>query len=120
MAASNDVQQNRQAQLKQAFAEHLPQRIASIQRRTTALCEGGWDINTLHLIYTEIQQLAGSSGGYGMVRASDKLLALEVYLNSFAESGLVPDTDQTGEIRSLIETLDEISGGSQPQTRTSK
>ena len=113
MAANSDVQQNRQAQLKQAFAEHLPQRIASVQRRTIAMWEGGWDINTLHLIYSEIQQLAGSSGGYGLVRASDKLFALEVYLSAFTVSGLVPDADQTVEIQSLISTLDEISGGSE-------
>ena len=116
MAASTDLQQNRQAQLKQAFAEHLPPRIASVQRRTLAMCEGGWDINTLHLIFGEIQQLAGTSGSYGLVRASDKLFALEMHLSLFTESGLVPDSDQTAEIQSLIGTLDEISGGSQQPT----
>jgi diguanylate cyclase (GGDEF)-like protein len=76
-----------------------------------ALCEGGWDINTLHLIYSEVQQIAGSAGGYGLVSASEKLFALEVYLSSFTESGLVPDTDQTGEIRRLVGDLDILSGG---------
>jgi PleD family two-component response regulator/EAL domain-containing protein (putative c-di-GMP-specific phosphodiesterase class I) len=120
VAVSSDVQQNRQAQLKQAFAEHLPQRIASVQRRTFAMCEGGWDINTLHLIYNEVQQLAGSSGSYGLVRASDKLLALEVYLSSFTESGLIPVESQTNEIQSLVAALDEISGGSQQEPKSRK
>ncbi|MDJ0656637.1 MAG: EAL domain-containing protein [Xanthomonadales bacterium] len=112
MAATSDIQQTREAQLKQAFHKHLPRRIGSLQRRLKALVEGGWDINTLHLTHAEIQQLAGSSGKYGMVEASEKLYSLEVFLSKLLQSAQPPDEGQTDEIFRLVTELDSISGGS--------
>ncbi len=112
MPASSDIQQSRDPQLKRAFHQHLPRRLASVQRRLRALAEAGWDINTLALIYGEIQQLAGSSGKYGMVEVSEKLFALETYLAPFVDSGEIPDAEQTEEIYRLITQLDAFSGGS--------
>lgn len=114
MPASSDIQQSRDPQLKRAFHQHLPRRLASVQRRLRALGEAGWDINTLALIYSEIQQLAGSSGKYGMVEVSEKLFALETYLAPFVDSGEIPDADQTDEIHRLITQLDAFTGGSDP------
>ena len=111
MAVSGDSQKSRDAQLRRAFQKHLPRRIASIQRRLRALASNAWDINTLHLIYVEVQQLAGSSGKYGLVEASEQLSSLEVVLAAYLASGAMPNAEQSDEINLRVAELDSISGG---------
>ncbi|MFK7958011.1 MAG: EAL domain-containing protein [Lysobacterales bacterium] len=108
---SSDSQQSREAQLRKAFQKTLPRRIGGIQRRLKALAENGWDINTLHLIFFEVQQLAGSSGKYGLVEASENLSALEILLGGHQQGMDLPGADQNDEILRVIGELDQISGG---------
>ncbi|MEM6575387.1 MAG: EAL domain-containing protein [Pseudomonadota bacterium] len=108
---SSDSQQSRDAQLSKAFQKTLPRRIGGVQRRLRALAENGWDINTLHLIFVEIQQLAGSSGKYGLVEASEQLSALEIVLGSYLSGAGLPQQEQNEEILRLVGELDQISGG---------
>ncbi|MDX1569167.1 MAG: EAL domain-containing protein [Xanthomonadales bacterium] len=105
--AISDAQQNREAQLKQAFQKHLPQRISAFQRRLITLCEKGWDINTLHLTYMEIQNLAGSAGNYGLVDVSNKLFTLEQFLAHFVESGELPGSEKEEKLRKLLIALND-------------
>ncbi len=108
---SSDSQRSRDAQLRKAFQKTLPRRIGGIQRRLRALAENGWDINTLHLIFVEVQQLAGSSGKYGLVEASEHLSALEILLSGHQQDLGLPQREQNDEILRVIGELDQISGG---------
>ena len=115
MAATEDLQQSKNAELKQAFANHLPKRLALVQRRCRELCTSQWDMHTLSTVYDDIQSLAGSAGTYGLVEASEQLFSLEVYLSSFIEGELVPSEKQLEEIARLANGLDEFIGDVEPE-----
>jgi diguanylate cyclase (GGDEF)-like protein len=106
------IESQQTAELRQAFIRHLPKRVGVVQRRIRRLCREGWDINALTLLYEEIQGLAGTSGRYGVVQASDLLFSLEVYLSSFVDRTLVPNDAQTAEIERMVAALDPIGDGS--------
>lgn len=110
MAATEDIQQTKGAELKQAFANHLPKRLALVRRRCRELCNDAWDMHTLSSLYDDVQTLAGSSGTYGLVEVSEQLFSLEVYLASFTEGELTPSDQQRSEILRLAEELDEFIG----------
>jgi len=105
------IESQQTAELRQAFIRHLPKRVGVVQRRIRRLCREGWDINALTLLYEEIQGLAGTSGRYGVVQASDLLFSLEVYLSSFVDRTLVPNDQQTAEIERMVGALDPIGDG---------
>ncbi|MEM9531552.1 MAG: EAL domain-containing protein [Pseudomonadota bacterium] len=108
---TSDSQQSREAQLRRAFQKTLPRRIAGVQRRLRALAGGGWDINTLHLIFVEVQQLAGSSGKYGQVEVSEQLHALEILLSGLIHGQGLPSLDQNEQVLAAVKELDQVSGG---------
>lgn len=105
------IESQQTAELRQAFIRHLPKRVGVVQRRVRRLCREGWDINALTLLYEEVQGLAGTSGRYGVVQASDLLFSLEVYLSSFVDRTLVPNDQQTAEIERMVSALDAIGDG---------
>lgn len=107
--SAEDLKQSKRAELKRAFVAHLPQRIAVVQKRLRRLCQDGWDINDLSLLYEEVQSVAGASGTHGLVEESEQMFALEVYLSSFIESTLIPNEAQTGEILKLVAALDQFA-----------
>ena len=50
-------QQKPDAELQEAFRQHLPQRLRTLLRRARAQCRTGWDCNVLHSLHDEIAQL---------------------------------------------------------------
>ena len=59
MLPKDESQQN--AELRQAFLKHLPRRIEAIRKRGHRVCRGVWDVNTVTLLYQDVQGLAGAS-----------------------------------------------------------
>lgn len=80
MLPKDESQQN--AELRQAFLNHLPRRIELVQKRVQRFIKGQFDINSLSLLSQEVQFLAGASGKYAMLGPSERLYALELKLAS--------------------------------------
>ena len=70
MPGMDEIQQS--AELRQAFLRHLPKRLDGVRRRGRRLCNVGWDINALALLYDELQLLAGNCGSHGLIDLSEK------------------------------------------------
>ena len=60
MQQQDDTQQA--AELRLAFLRHLPKRLEMLRKRGQRLCDQGWDINALTLLFREVQPLAGAWG----------------------------------------------------------
>jgi diguanylate cyclase (GGDEF)-like protein len=105
MYAQDESQQR--TELRLAFLRHLPTRIAAVCRRARRFCAQGWDINGLSLLHEDVQRLAGASGRYGALEASEQLLMLETLLGELADTGVLPD--EAGS-RHLLELLDALDG----------
>lgn len=103
MYAQDESQQR--TELRLAFLRHLPKRIEALCRRVRRFCEEGWDINGLTLLHEDVQRLAGASGRYGALEASEQLLMLETLLGELADSGGLPDATGNGHLLALLESL---------------
>lgn len=103
MYAQDESQQR--TELRLAFLRHLPKRIEAVCRRARRFCEDGWDINGLSLLHEDVQRLAGASGRYGALEASEQLLMLETLLGELAESGGLPDENGNGHLIALLDNL---------------
>jgi PleD family two-component response regulator/EAL domain-containing protein (putative c-di-GMP-specific phosphodiesterase class I) len=110
MYAQDESQQR--TELRLAFLRHLPKRIAAVCRRARRFCEDGWDINGLTLLHEDVQRLAGASGRYGALEASEQLLMLETLLGELAEAGVLPDEAGSRHLLELADALaaSEIAG----------
>ncbi len=95
----------RDAELREAFQRHLPQRLRTLMRRARAQCRSGWDINLMLSLHGEIAQLAGTCGRYGMLEIGARLLELETALAPFVASQRVPDADASARIDTLLDGL---------------
>ncbi|HQW60493.1 MAG TPA: hypothetical protein PLU13_09885, partial [Thermomonas sp.] len=104
----DEIQQS--AELRQAFLRHLPKRLDGVRRRGRRLCNVGWDINALALLYDELQLLAGSCGSHGLIDLSEKLYAVERALTPHMEPVALPDPDAT---RLILQTLDSLGPAAQ-------
>ncbi|HJU41024.1 MAG TPA: Hpt domain-containing protein, partial [Tahibacter sp.] len=109
MHKQDDSQQN--AELRQAFLRHLPKRLDTLTRRGLRQARDGWDINTLSLIFREVQTLAGASGRYGLLDLAEKLYAIETALAEKVEQVALPDEILTEHIVRLLEDLQELTCG---------
>ncbi len=110
MYAQDESQQR--TELRLAFLRHLPKRIEALCRRARRFCEEGWDINGLTLLHEDVQRLAGASGRYGALEASEQLLMLETLLGELADTGGLPDEAGNGHLLALLESL-ALHGGAE-------
>jgi diguanylate cyclase (GGDEF)-like protein len=108
MYAQDESQQR--TELRLAFLRHLPKRIDAVCRRARRFCERGWDINGLTLLHEDVQRLAGSSGRYGALEASEQLLMLETLLGELVDSGALPDEVANRHLLGLIDSLAGLAG----------
>lgn len=107
MLKQDDSQQS--AELRQAFLRHLPKRLDTLTRRGLRQARDGWDINSLSLIFREVQTLAGASGRYGLLDLAEKLFAIESALASSLEQVSIPDTAVSAAVATLFDELREIA-----------
>ena len=108
MYAQDESQQR--TELRLAFLRHLPKRIEAVCRRARRFCETGWDINGLSLLHEDVQRLAGASGRYGALEASEQLLMLETLLDELAATGGLPDQTGSGHLLTLLDSLAAHAG----------
>lgn len=107
MLKQDDSQQS--AELRQAFLRHLPKRLDTLTRRGLRQARDGWDINSLSLIFREVQTLAGASGRYGLLDLAEKLFAIESALADSLEQVLIPDAATSAAVATLFDELREIA-----------
>src|SRR5690606_29160971 len=112
MYAQDESQQR--TELRLAFLRHLPARIEQVARRANRFCRDGWDVNGLSLLQQDVQRLAGASGRYGMVDASERLHALEMLLAEMLERGALPDEDANRHVAALLQELAPASAAPAP------
>lgn len=110
MHKQDDSQQS--AELRQAFLRHLPKRLDTLTRRGLRQARDGWDINSLSLIFREVQTLAGASGRYGMLDLAEKLFAIESALAASLESVSIPDAQISAAVATLFDELRELASAS--------
>jgi diguanylate cyclase (GGDEF)-like protein len=72
------------AELRQAFANHLPRRIELIQKRIHRIVKSAFDINAITVLLQEVQGLAGTAGKHGLMGPGEKMFALERELERVA------------------------------------
>jgi diguanylate cyclase (GGDEF)-like protein len=89
------------AELRQAFANHLPRRIELVQKRVQRLVRGAFDINSLTVLSQEVQNLAGASGRYGLMGPSERLYALEQKLELALAAAIELDAERKAELEQL-------------------
>lgn len=107
MLKQDDSQQS--AELRQAFLRHLPKRLDTLTRRGLRQARDGWDINSLSLIFREVQTLAGASGRYGMLDLAEKLFAIESALADSLEQVSLPDAPTSAAVAALFDELRELA-----------
>lgn len=94
--------------LKQAFLQHLPERIGAIEENWNSLSREGWDHLKLTRLFQRIQDLAGSAGKFGLVQVSESVFSLELYFKTFIDSGNHPSQEQIEEVNGLIKSLKAV------------
>ena len=104
---ADDSQAN--AELRQAFANHLPRRIELVQKRVYRLVKGAFDINSLTVLIQEVQVLAGASGRYGLMGPSERLYALEIKLEAALANATELDPERKVELEALSLALSRVS-----------
>lgn len=100
---SDNNSKNRE--LKQAFIQHLPERIAALEGSWQKLLANPWEQTGAEQIYGRIQELAGSSGKYGLIELNEALFSLEIYLSSFVGSQLAPDDSQKQQLEQMVQRV---------------
>lgn len=113
MLPKDDTQQN--AELRQAFLKHLPRRIETVRKRGHRICSGVWDLNTLTLLFQDVQGLAGAAGRYGFLDASERLYQVEQLLEPWVRAPRLPDAAERQAIEAQIAALADV--GTAPTTK---
>jgi EAL domain-containing protein (putative c-di-GMP-specific phosphodiesterase class I)/PleD family two-component response regulator len=103
----DDSQQN--AELRQAFINHLPRRIELVQKRVARFSKGAFDVNTLSVLLGEVQSLAGASGRYGLMGPSERLYALEQRLEAMLSAARELEPEERAELDALSLALSRAS-----------
>jgi len=106
MQQQDDTQQA--AELRLAFLRHLPKRLEMLRKRGQRLCDQGWDINALTLLFREVQPLAGACGRYGLLDIGEHLFSIERFLAPFVAQVGVPDAGQTESFAARLRALEPL------------
>lgn len=106
MLPKDDTQHN--AELRQAFLRHLPRRIETVRKRGHRICSGVWDLNTLTLLFQDVQGLAGAAGRYGFLDASERLYQVEQLLEPWVRKPRLPDAAERQTIEGQIDALADV------------
>ncbi|MEM9305543.1 MAG: response regulator, partial [Pseudomonadota bacterium] len=80
-----------------------------VQRRLRALADGGWDINSLFLVATDVQQLADRAAEGQLVDLGHRLYQLHGDLERILTSGDVPDRDQSDALMRHVAGLNDYT-----------
>ncbi len=118
MLPKDDTQQN--AELRQAFLKHLPRRIDAVRKRGHRVCRGVWDVNTVTLLYQDVQGLAGAAGRYSMLDASERLFQVERLLEPLIRQLRMPTAEDRTAIEGHLDALVAVAEPPAPVTRSAR
>jgi len=114
----DESQQN--AELRQAFMRHLPRRIEAVRKRGHRVCRGIWDVNTVTLLYQDVQGLAGAAGRYGLLDASERLFQIERLIEPLIRQLRMPTDEDRAAIELQLDSLEAIISPPAPATRSAR
>jgi len=114
----DDTQQS--AELRQAFLKHLPRRVETVRKRGHRVCRGVWDVNTVTLLFQDVQGLAGAAGRYGLVEASERLFQIEQLLSPFIQQLRMPSADDRHAIEAQLDALAAAAEPAAPVVRNAQ
>jgi diguanylate cyclase (GGDEF)-like protein len=114
----DESQQN--AELRQAFLRHLPRRIEAVRRRGHRVCRGIWDVNTVTLLYQDVQGLAGAAGRYGLLDASERLFQVERLIEPLIRQLRMPSDEDRAAIEAQLNSLDVIADPPAPTVKSAR
>lgn len=118
MLPKDDSQQN--AELRQAFLKHLPRRIDAVRKRGHRVCRGVWDVNTVTLLYQDVQGLAGAAGRYGLVEASERLYQIERLLDPMIRQLRMPSAEERSNLEAQLEAVATLADPPAPSVRSAR
>ncbi|MCF6283127.1 MAG: response regulator [Candidatus Polarisedimenticolaceae bacterium] len=90
---------------QQHLLDELPEKITSIVMEWRQLSRNDWDQPAAKKFFTSIQDLAEASERLNLFQISETLVSFEIYLSSFIDSGLSPNSEQLLEANRLIKAL---------------
>jgi diguanylate cyclase (GGDEF)-like protein len=93
------------AELRQAFLKYLPKRLEGVRKRGRRLCQSGWDVNALALLFEDVQTLAGMCGRYGQLDLGEKLFAIETMLVPLVDEFRIPESGEADAIGAAFDAL---------------
>jgi diguanylate cyclase (GGDEF)-like protein len=99
----DESQQN--AELRQAFLKHLPRRLDAVRKRGHRVCRGVWDVNTVTLLFQDVQGLAGAAGRYALVDASERLFQIEGLLDPLIRQLRMPTAEEREALEAQLNAL---------------
>lgn len=91
-------------ELRQAYAQRLPEKIAHIQGLWHAL-EQTWDDNTIRIMHCEVHGIAGSGATYGFERVGVRARRLEQLLQFLIEHAAIPTHEERAQIGKLLDAV---------------
>jgi len=94
-----------EAELRQAFIKHLPQRLARLRDRCIRLCHEGWDINVVSIAFQDARHMAGLVGNAGLIEDSDNLHQLELFLEPLLREERLPSDSEISQLNKLASRL---------------
>lgn len=98
-------EQQKERDLRQAFIQHLPERLSSIESDWRQLTQQAWDRRRAETLYQKIQGLMGASGQCGLVNLSESALSLELLLKIQINDNTTPTEGRIKTAETLLTTL---------------
>ncbi|MCW8906267.1 MAG: response regulator [Sedimenticola sp.] len=92
-------------ELKQAFIQHLPERLAAIDSDWQRISLKGWDRGQAESLYRRLQSLTSGSGRHGLTSLGENALPLELLLKLLIETNAAPSGEDAETARDLIKAL---------------
>ncbi|WP_177418975.1 response regulator [endosymbiont of Lamellibrachia barhami] len=112
MSESNNIHKQSIGELKQVFLRHLPERMTAIDDVWRSLTSNAWDSDKLFRLFQRIQDLAGASSRFGLVRVSETLYSMEAYLGTLLDTDRKPEIEVISHLNeslmSLHDAVDEL------------
>ncbi len=109
MAISPKTAQEQLNALRQAYAQHLPEKVHEIEVIWKSLLEQEWNQDALKTLHRLTHSLNGSSATFGFNAVRNLASTLETLLKSITESGVQLTTEQRVQINASLDALKQAA-----------
>ncbi len=95
--------------LRDAYANSLPQKLASIHSAWRDL-QRQWDVELLRTLYRQVHSLTGSGATFGFAELSSAAREAELYLQEFLENNSAPENERVQQLTALLDEIEHAAG----------